>query len=143
MERYKIDHELKIEPKYYNEVISGRKRFEVRKDDRNFKIGAEFEAENDFKIKSMLCENETLHVKKGDEGFIDKNGFIHWLTGEGRGKIQEIESACIKGYDIDNIAKLIADALIRQYGLEDYLENEDIQKDEFEELIVSVLEEIF
>ncbi|WP_051540277.1 DUF3850 domain-containing protein [Clostridium ihumii] len=39
MERYKIDHELKIEPKYYNDVISGRKRFEVRKDDRNFKIG--------------------------------------------------------------------------------------------------------
>ncbi len=39
MERYKVDHELKIKPEYYNAVISGRKRFEIRKDDRNFKVG--------------------------------------------------------------------------------------------------------
>lgn len=32
-------HKLKILPKYYERVISGEKRFEIRKDDRNFKIG--------------------------------------------------------------------------------------------------------
>ena len=31
-------HELKILPKYYEKVLSGEKRFELRKDDRNFKI---------------------------------------------------------------------------------------------------------
>lgn len=30
-------HELKILPKYYEKVLSGEKRFELRKDDRNFK----------------------------------------------------------------------------------------------------------
>ncbi len=43
-------HKLKILPKYYEKVISGEKRFEIRKDDRNFKIGdlirlEEFEGE--------------------------------------------------------------------------------------------------
>ena len=32
-------HELKILPEYYIEVIEGRKRFELRKDDRNFIVG--------------------------------------------------------------------------------------------------------
>jgi ASC-1-like (ASCH) protein len=34
-------HELKIHPKYYQEVKSGNKRFEIRKNDRNFKEGDE------------------------------------------------------------------------------------------------------
>lgn len=32
-------HELKILPEYFSEVISGEKRFEIRKNDRNFKKG--------------------------------------------------------------------------------------------------------
>lgn len=32
-------HELKIKPVYYNAVVKGEKRFEIRKDDRNFKVG--------------------------------------------------------------------------------------------------------
>ncbi len=32
-------HELKILPQYYNKVLSGEKRFEIRKDDRYFKVG--------------------------------------------------------------------------------------------------------
>lgn len=32
-------HELKILPKYFSEVYSGNKTFEVRKNDRNFKVG--------------------------------------------------------------------------------------------------------
>lgn len=32
-------HELKILPQYYEKVLNGEKRFEIRKDDRNFKIG--------------------------------------------------------------------------------------------------------
>jgi len=32
-------HELKIWPEYYKAVRDGRKTFEIRKNDRNFKVG--------------------------------------------------------------------------------------------------------
>ena len=32
-------HELKILPKYYNDVVAGKKNFELRKNDRNFQVG--------------------------------------------------------------------------------------------------------
>lgn len=32
-----MTHELKILPKYYNEIVKGKKNFEIRKNDRNFK----------------------------------------------------------------------------------------------------------
>ena len=37
-----IKHELKILPKYFEEVSSGRKTFEIRKNDRDFKVGDVF-----------------------------------------------------------------------------------------------------
>ncbi|MBP3040568.1 DUF3850 domain-containing protein [Bacillaceae bacterium Marseille-Q3522] len=32
-------HKLKIHPQYFIEVLSGKKSFEIRKNDRNFKVG--------------------------------------------------------------------------------------------------------
>ena len=32
-----MTHELKILPKYYDEIIRGKKNFEIRKNDRDFK----------------------------------------------------------------------------------------------------------
>ena len=32
-------HELKIDPKYYEPVVYGEKKFEVRKNDRNYEVG--------------------------------------------------------------------------------------------------------
>ena len=32
-------HNLKIKPQYFKDVISGLKTFEVRRNDRNFKVG--------------------------------------------------------------------------------------------------------
>jgi hypothetical protein len=34
-----VMHELKIWPRYFDDVESGVKKFEVRKDDRNFEVG--------------------------------------------------------------------------------------------------------
>jgi hypothetical protein len=31
-------HELKVDPEYFNEVFNGTKPFELRKNDRNFKV---------------------------------------------------------------------------------------------------------
>jgi len=32
-------HDLKILPQYFKEVVSGEKKFEIRKNDRNFSVG--------------------------------------------------------------------------------------------------------
>lgn len=34
-----IKHDLKILPEYYEAVVFGRKRFEIRKNDRDFQVG--------------------------------------------------------------------------------------------------------
>lgn len=34
-----MEHELKIHPRYLDDVISGRKTFEIRRDDRGYQIG--------------------------------------------------------------------------------------------------------
>lgn len=37
-----VKHDLKILPEYFEGVISGKKRFELRKNDRNYEIGDTF-----------------------------------------------------------------------------------------------------
>lgn len=32
-------HALKIQPKYFTEVLHGKKKFELRKDDRGYQVG--------------------------------------------------------------------------------------------------------
>lgn len=39
MSRLPKIHHLKIAPKYYNEVMSKNKQFELRKDDRDYQVG--------------------------------------------------------------------------------------------------------
>lgn len=44
-------HELKILPEYFSAIVSGEKRFEIRKNDRNYKVGdilrlMKYEADN-------------------------------------------------------------------------------------------------
>lgn len=51
-------HDLKILPEYYEKVLSREKRFEIRKDDRNFKVSdilnlREYDGEN-FTGRSSL-----------------------------------------------------------------------------------------
>lgn len=49
-----MTHELKILPEYYRAVIERRKTFEVRKNDRNFKVGDKIrlrEFDPDYKLK--------------------------------------------------------------------------------------------
>jgi ASC-1-like (ASCH) protein len=34
-----VKHKLKIQPEYFKEVCTGKKSFEIRKNDRDFKVG--------------------------------------------------------------------------------------------------------
>lgn len=71
-------HELKILPIYFEEVIEGRKSFEVRKNDRNFKVGDmlalnEYDAEKK-EYTGNSCLVYVDYILK-DENYC-KNGFV-------------------------------------------------------------------
>lgn len=34
-----MTHELKIQPKYFRAILDGKKNFEIRKNDRGYKVG--------------------------------------------------------------------------------------------------------
>ena len=50
-------HKIKILPEYFEAVLTGRKRFELRKNDRNYKIGDKIELaeweEGDYTGRSL------------------------------------------------------------------------------------------
>ena len=71
-------HELKILPNYFEEVICGAKTFEVRKNDRDFKVG-DMLALNEYDAdKKEYTGNSCLvyvdYILK-DENYC-KNGFV-------------------------------------------------------------------
>lgn len=53
-DKYSRTHELKINREYFERVYSGQKRFEIRKNDRDFQV-------NDWVY--LCCENQKLAVK--------------------------------------------------------------------------------
>ena len=61
-------HQLKTWPEYYKEVVNGNKTFEVRKNDRDFKVGdylalKEFDPDNGF-TKEMCIVRVTYILDK-------------------------------------------------------------------------------
>lgn len=71
--RLKI-HELKILPEYFDAVISGRKRFEIRKNDRDYKVG------DQLILKEWSQDNYTGDSYKAEITYItdymQKNGYV-------------------------------------------------------------------
>lgn len=61
-------HELKILPQYFSEVISGNKRFEIRKNDRNFKEG------DSVKLREFNGKDYTGHYIKARIGYVLNGG---------------------------------------------------------------------
>lgn len=84
------------------------------------KIGEEIIINQEFDIQGCFSD-DLIQVKKGDKGYIDSNGFVHYITGKARGKIQKIANVEMKGYDTENIAKLIFDRIKTEYGIKEYL----------------------
>ena len=89
------------------------------------KIGEEIRVVRDYEIETILSENK-LQVKEGDKGFIDSSGSIHYTSGQARGKIHRLREVEVKGYDHENIAKMIFKRLDNQYRISDFLEDWDI-----------------
>lgn len=67
-------HELKIETKYFEAVIRGKKKFELRKNDRNFQPKDTFilrEFENGLPTGRVSAMLEIQYVFKGGEYGLD------------------------------------------------------------------------
>lgn len=104
------------------------------------KVGQEIKMTKDFTLVSCLG-TKVLEVKKGDKAYIDGSGFAHYTTGKARGSIQKT-NAEIRGFDYENISKIIFKRLDNSYNVDEYLDDYDIDKNEFIEEIESALVEI-
>lgn len=67
-------HELKILPEYFEAVTSGRKQFEIRKNDRDYKVG------DQLILKEWSQDNYTGDSYKAEITYItdymQKNGYV-------------------------------------------------------------------
>ena len=106
------------------------------------KLGQEVKFTKDFSIKALISGND-LNVKKDDRAIVTSRGY-QILTGEARGKTLAFEKGEEpEGYDYQNISKRIVNRINSVFGLEEYLDNEEIEYKEFLEEIEDVLMDIF
>ena len=108
--------------------------------DEVLKVGQEIVITKDFTLKSCLG-TKVLEVKKGDKAYVDRNGCVHYITGQARGMIQNV-NAEINGFDYENISKIIFNRLGNIYNINELLDDYDIDKDRVIEEIEDVLIEI-
>lgn len=80
-------------------------------------------------------------VKDGDEGVVRADGFVKYLTGEARGMIAGTDFK-VNGYDTENIAKLVYDHLDKRYDLSQFLEDYDIEEQDFISDIEEAIDEV-
>jgi len=67
-------HELKLQQPYFNDVWNGLKDFEVRKNDRNYKVGDRLKfIEFPFVGRQRFIIKEVKYILKGGEYGIDKD----------------------------------------------------------------------
>ena len=72
-----MQHNLKTLPKWYKDVVSGAKTFEVRRNDRNFQVGdtlilQEWSPESGYTGNEAEC---TVFYIMNDPGYV-KDGFV-------------------------------------------------------------------
>ena len=108
---------------------------------KNFKIGEQIQITQDYEIEATLSDTK-LHIKKGDKGFIDKNGNIHYTTGEAKGIIHLMKSFKAEDYDTESIANIIMKYL-NYYDIKSILEDNGIEIKDFKDTITEALDEIF
>ncbi len=73
-----MEHELKILPQYFEEVWNENKTFEIRKDDRNYKVGDTLrllECDNGF-YTGRECNRTISYILRGVEQYGLKEGFV-------------------------------------------------------------------
>jgi hypothetical protein len=106
-----------------------------------YKIGQEIEITEDFTLKTV--GGRELTVKVADKAIIDSRARIKYISGQARNVMQMLEKGIeVNGYDHVNIAKMIANRLNQVFGLEEFLDDNDIAAESFEIEIEDVLIDI-
>ena len=72
-----MTHELKIQPQYFEDIISGTKTFEIRKNDRNYQVGdvltlREF---NNGEYTNRFIRKRVAYIHHGDGNFGIEQGY--------------------------------------------------------------------
>lgn len=76
-EKDKVDHILKTDPEYFQNIVDGIKKFEIRKNDRNFQVGDyillfEYDRQNDvFSNRYLLIQISYLLTNVPEFGLYD------------------------------------------------------------------------
>ena len=71
-----IIHDLKIWPEYFEKIKTGLKTFELRKDDRDFRVGDELIL-REFKdgcYTYNICRRKIIYILRGSPGI--KKGYV-------------------------------------------------------------------
>ncbi|CAM5579077.1 Domain of Uncharacterised Function with PDB structure [Niallia circulans] len=69
-------HELKIEPQYYSAVLAGVKTFEIRRNDRDFKIGDEILLTEFVPEENRYTNRELLKQITYITDYAQKDGYV-------------------------------------------------------------------
>ena len=105
------------------------------------KIGQEIKSAISFETETF--GGRKITIKEGDKGIVAGSGFILHSSGNASGMIQMVDNMELEGYDYENISKMILNRLNVVFGLEEFLENEEIDPkeiiDELEDLLSDIL----
>lgn len=106
-----------------------------------YKIGEEIEITEDFTLKTV--GGRELTVKAGDKAIIDSKARAKYISGQARDIMQMLAKDIeVSGYDHANIAKMIANRINQIFGLDEFLDDNDIAQETFEVEIEDVLIDI-
>ena len=106
-----------------------------------YKIGQEIEITEDFTLKTV--GGRELTVKAGDKAIIDSRSRIKYISGQARDVMQMLgKDIEVNGYDHRNIASMILNRLNSVFGIEEFLDYNDINNDEMIDEIEDVLMDI-
>ncbi len=67
-----IEHDIKINQKYFEDVLKGNKTFEVRKNDRNFKVGDKLILKewDGVKYTGRTIKKRITYILEDDSGYV-------------------------------------------------------------------------
>lgn len=73
-------HDLRIWKSFFESVINGEKSFEMRKNDRGFKVGdtlnlIEVDPENEMKATGRTCQKEISFILAGEQWGLE-SGYV-------------------------------------------------------------------
>lgn len=107
-----------------------------------FEIGEQIVAQNNHYIEDPDT-GKPITIMKGDRGWVDANGYIHYLTGKAKGMTKVLVDFELDGFNTEHMARLIGEKLLKRFPIDKALWEANVSEDEFIRAIEDNLTEIF